>query len=195
MNPTPLPRPFVFILACLLFFASQAISREWVRIDGCRLDTAWGYNDGDSFRVILPDGNRAVFRLYAVDTPETDLEFRQRVSDQAEYFGITLDSAVEIGAEAKSAARAALSNGFTVWTKYEDALGRSQRSYAFIAAPFRDGHTDLGQALVSWGLARIHGKRVHTPGTSTADQYLATLRQAEANAKANLRGAWRLSRQ
>jgi endonuclease YncB( thermonuclease family) len=58
------------------------------------------WTDGDSFRVRLPDGQLETFRLYYVDTTESRSRGK-RSDEQAAYFGITLQAAVELGKDAK----------------------------------------------------------------------------------------------
>src|SRR5436190_1199070 len=110
-------------------------------------------NDGDSFHVSV-EGHEYIFRLYFVDAPETSAEFRDRVEEQAKYFGTTVDQVLEIGDLAKQFTREKLSDSFLVRTCWEDAGGRSrmQRFYAFVQT--RTG--DLGEQLVENGLARAH---------------------------------------
>lgn len=57
-------------------------------------------NDGDSFHVSV-EGHEYIFRLYFVDAPETTAEFRDRVEEQAKYFGVTVDQVLEVGDLAK----------------------------------------------------------------------------------------------
>jgi len=72
----------------------HAHSRKFVKLEGCEfLDTA--YADGDSFRMRLGNEEQ-VFRLYFVDTPESDKRFPARNAEQAVYFGfIDLQSRFE----------------------------------------------------------------------------------------------------
>src|SRR5207248_489496 len=58
-------------------------------------------NDGDSFHVSV-EGHEYIFRLYFVDAPETSAEFRDRVEEQAKYFGVTVDQVLEVGDLAKT---------------------------------------------------------------------------------------------
>jgi hypothetical protein len=41
-----------------------------------------------------------IFRLYFVDTPEEEHVYADRIAEQAAYFGITPDAAIQIGREA-----------------------------------------------------------------------------------------------
>lgn len=53
----------------------------------------------DSFHVILPDKKELIFRLYFVDTPEEERAYADRIAEQAAYFGISLDAAIQAGDE------------------------------------------------------------------------------------------------
>jgi len=61
-------------------------------------------NDGDSFHVSV-EGHEYIFRLYFVDAPETSAEFRDRVEEQATYFGVTVDQVLQVGELAKQFTR------------------------------------------------------------------------------------------
>ena len=67
----------------------------WVTIQNCHFLVKRA-NDGDSFH-ISSNGEEHIFRLYFVDAPETDSEFRDRVEEQAQYFGINSQQAVSLG--------------------------------------------------------------------------------------------------
>src|SRR5207253_784664 len=60
-------------------------SGPWVALHGCHFLRKRA-NDGDSFHVSV-SGKEYIFRLYFVDAPETTTEFRDRVEEQAKYFG------------------------------------------------------------------------------------------------------------
>ena len=55
-------------------------------------------------------------------------------SEQAAYFGISLDSAIEVGREASEFTRQTLAKAFTIHTRWRRALGRSAnwRYYAIV---------------------------------------------------------------
>ena len=74
-------------------------AQPFQQIDGC-IYKAQRWNDGDSFHVVLPDQKELFFRLYFVDTPEEERVYADRIAEQAAYFGISSDAAVEIGREA-----------------------------------------------------------------------------------------------
>jgi endonuclease YncB( thermonuclease family) len=166
----------------------------WQRLEKCRL-VEHSANDGDSVH-ILWQGHDYIFRLYFVDTPETDKSLRDRIAEQAEYWGITPEQTIALGKRAIEFTADRLGHGrrdLVVQTRWRDALGRSKqgRSYAFIAD--KDGR-DLGEELVREGLARIFGMRTNLPDGSDVGVYLRRLEAAEREAKAARRGAWGLSR-
>jgi endonuclease YncB( thermonuclease family) len=164
----------------------------------CQLDSE-RHNDGDSFQIKLPDGRREVFRLYFVDTPESEFkEYRggesnhERIAQQAKYFGITPDQAVEIGQRGKHFTLDRLAKKpFTLYTRWDSPFN-DQRYHAFIEIE-ENGHTaSLDALLVEQGFCRIFTKGAVTPdGTSMAkrnDQLHAMERQARDRRS----GAWGL---
>jgi competence protein ComEA len=144
-------------------------------------------NDGDSFHVSV-EGHEYIFRLYFVDAPETSGEFRDRVEEQAKYFGITVDQVLEVGDLAKQFTREKLTEPFLVRTCWEDAGGRSrmQRFYAFVQT--RTG--DLGEQLVENGLARSHPPTAKPEGLTSAAAEWQKLMALEQKAKRGKVGAW-----
>ncbi len=82
-------------------------------------------NDGDSFHVSAGD-KEYLFRLYFVDTPETDAMVPGRLVEQGKYFGITVPQAIEVGQAAKEFTQEKLSQPFTVFTHMSDAMGSSR---------------------------------------------------------------------
>ena len=91
-----------FILCALLAACPFLIrAEEWQTLRDCRLiPNEW--NDGDSFHVIH-HGQEYIFRLYFVDTPESEDSLRERVAEQAKHFGITPTQSVQAGISAKKA--------------------------------------------------------------------------------------------
>jgi competence ComEA-like helix-hairpin-helix protein len=144
-------------------------------------------NDGDSFHVSVA-GHEYIFRLYFIDAPETTAEFRDRVEEQAIYFGVTVDQVLQVGDLAKHFVREKLSEPFLVRTCWEDAGGRSrlQRFYAFVQT--RNG--DLGEQLVENGLARIHAGTARPEGLHSAGAEWQTLVSLERRAKKEKVGGW-----
>ena len=168
--------------------AAAPPAQPFQRVDGC-IYKPKRWNDGDSFHVILPDQKELIFRLYFVDAPEEERVYADRISEQAAYFGISTDAAVEIGREASEFTKQALAKPFTIHTRWRRALGRSTlwRYYAIVITS--DGR-DLNELLVSAGLARIYETRTPLPDGRDSREYLAHLRELESEAKAAKRGAW-----
>jgi endonuclease YncB( thermonuclease family) len=177
------------LLVPLLAFAQHAPpARPFQRFDGC-IYKPQRWNDGDSFHVILPDQKEVIFRLYFVDTPEGERVYADRIAEQAAYFGITPDAAIQIGREASEFTKQALTKPFTIYTRWRRALGRSAiwRYYALVVTA---DARDLNELLVSAGLARIYGTRTPLRDGRDSRTYLAHLRELETQAKAARRGAW-----
>ena len=170
--------------ACAI--ANLQAREPWVTLNDCRY-VPNDSNDGDSFHV--RSGNKKyLFRLYFVDAPETNLEFGERVNEQAKYFGSTTPQMLQVGEAAKDFVRAKLSHPFVVRTCRQDALGRSkmERFYAFVEVD----HHDLGEELVANGLARLHGTDTRPPGMNSVEIEWQKLEQLERAAKQQKVGAW-----
>jgi endonuclease YncB( thermonuclease family) len=177
------------LLVPLLALAQHAPpAQPFQRLDGCAYKPQ-RWDDGDSFHVILPDQKELIFRLYFVDTPEEERVYADRIAEQAAYFGMTPDAAIQIGRAASEFTKQALTKPFTTYTRWRRALGRSAiwRYYAIVLTA--DGR-DLNELLVSAGLARIYGTRTPVPDGRDSRTYLAHLRELETQAKAARRGAW-----
>ncbi len=181
---TPMIRPLIALLALVALVRAD----EWENLRNCRLmDNA--SNDGDSFHV-KADGEERIFRLYFVDTPEAEDGGRvaERVTEQAKEFGITEEESIEMGKKAAAFTRSVLSRPFKVTTRGQNALGASQlkREYAFIETA--DGE-DLGEMLVSRGLARSFGEDASPPGKS-ASSVRSKYDRLEASARRQRIGVW-----
>jgi endonuclease YncB( thermonuclease family) len=106
------------LLVPLLAFEQHAPpARPFQPFDGC-IYKPQRWNDGDSFHVILPDRKEVVFRLYFVDTPEEERVYADRIAEQAAYFGITPDAAIQIGREASEFTKQALTKPFTISARF-----------------------------------------------------------------------------
>jgi endonuclease YncB( thermonuclease family) len=161
----------------------------WETIRNAKLiDNPW--NDGDSFHV-LANGTHRVFRLYFVDTPETDRSLSDRIKTQAAYFNIPPTQVSALGEKAAAVSESLLKGkSLTIHTRWRDALGRSKlgRYYALIEV---DGK-DLGGLLVQQGLARVYGMKTDLPDGSDAARMTNRLQQLEREAKSKKAGAWGL---
>lgn len=145
-------------------------------------------NDGDSFHVQV-NKRKYLFRLYWVDTPETDNSVADRVVEQAAYFGISTQDAIKYGKEAAKFSKDFMKGGFTVHTKFADAMGRSakDRDYAIIEKDGKFLHIELVRA----GLARIHGfQEINEELMPSASTMRMRIKGAESEAKKEKRGAW-----
>ena len=152
------------------------------------------WNDGDSFHVITGDANREIVaRLYFVDTPEAETAYRNRINEQAAYFGITPQQAATIAHEATAFTAKRLTAPFTVWTRWRSALGRSELGRVYCIIITADGR-DLNELLVENGLARIYGTRTPLYDGRDSQKYLAKLAELETRAKLFKRGAWRFAK-
>jgi competence protein ComEA len=173
---------FVFAASITNSFAHS----PWITLQGGHYLTKRP-NDGDSFHVSV-EGHEYIFRLYFVDAPEISAEFRDRVEEQAKYFGVTVDEVLEVGDLAKQFTREKLTEPFLVRTCWEDAGGRSrmQRFYAFVQT--RTG--DLGEQLVENGLARSHPATAKPEGLTSAAAEWQKLMILEQKAKREKVGGW-----
>ena len=186
--------PLVAIVCSAIY--SSAIDRvdargkeDWVTLDSCQLVPNKA-NDGDSFH-IRANGIEYLVRLYFVDAPETANLGPARLIEQAEYFGVSVPEAIEIGRDAKKFVDAKLSEPFTVVTRLAEGLGRSkiQRVYALVRT--KDG--DLGEQLITNGLARIHGVHPAMPDGSSGADEIQKLDQLEQQAKQRKLGGWAIT--
>ena len=175
----------VAVLLCVAI-VNVGARGDWIVLENCRLIVNPA-NDGDGFHASAGK-EEYVFRLYLVDTPETEGMEPGRLIEQAKYFEITVPQAIEVGEAAKAFAREKLAEPFTVFTRRSDAMGRSkiERLYAFVQT--KEG--DLGEQLVRNGLARVHGAKVIPPGLSGLQPERQKLQQFEDEAKQEKIGGW-----
>lgn len=166
--------------------ALAAVSGKWEKLEDAVL--ADGYMDGDSFHV-RANNKDVIIRLYFVDCPESDKTHAERNEDQAAYFGISETQVVPLGVKGKKFTQKTLSGQkFTVWTRWEDAMGSSaqQRFFGIVQI----GKQDLGELLVANGLARVYGGSTVLPNGTSIDSQFERLRQMERRAKAKRLGGW-----
>ncbi len=158
-------------------------AKLWQRVEGCRWK-ADRWNDGDSFHVVTGDeGREIVARLYFVDAPEAETAYRDRLDEQAPYFGITRAQATDIAHEAAAFTEKRLAAPFAVWTRWRAALGRSALGRVYCIIIDATG-SDLNELLVENGLARIYGTRTALYDGRDSREYLKRLGELEAQAKA-----------
>lgn len=173
---------------------SPEFSAEWETL----VDPKWqpdGYNDGDSFKLKHANGVQE-FRLYFVDCPEMRLHDynEDRLRDQGRNLGgRSIPEMIEIGERARDFTAALLrERPFEVFTRWEQVY-KSRRRYIMVRVTEPDGNQAyLAELLVREGLARIHTKGVDLPEGTKEAAFEKHLRQVEARARANRRGAWGL---
>jgi len=199
-------KPSVFQVAGLVAAAltlaaptDASAAKKWREYTGCRVIPN-ASNDGDSFHVKPTNikTRKYLFRLYFVDTPESETSLPERLQVQAEYFGIAdPKDVVKIGKAAVKFTEDFLADGnFTVYSRLSDALGRSDmdRDYAMV---MNAAGEDLGTELVRNGLARVYGQGSDLsdlePYKRDEDAWFRRLRQVELEAKKEKRGAWALA--
>jgi len=161
----------------------------YTRLENCSL-VPWGGNDGDSFKV-RHAGKTTVFRLYFVDTPESNFRFPDRVGHQARYFKTSREKVVAVGKQAKKFTTSLLAeDNFTVFTRWESVMG-SKRMHAFVRTS--DGKF-LCEDLVARGLARIYTMPADLPDGTSRKIYKQHLKKIEATARQQRLGGWRSHR-
>lgn len=177
------------VVGLAVWLASNSVceaAKKWRTYENCTLIENPA-NDGDSFHVKV-NKRHYLFRLYWVDTPETDNSVPERVIEQAAYFGITPQDAIKYGKQASKFSKDFMKDGFTVHTKFADAMGRSakDRDYAIIEKDGKFLHIEL----VREGLARIHGFQELSEDMPSPGTMRLRIKGAEAEAKKAKRGAW-----
>jgi competence protein ComEA len=160
---------------------------KWEVLTGCQLVTN-ALVDGDSFHV-LHGGREYVFRLYFVDAPEKDPSLRERIVDQAAYFGVNGADIPGAGVLAARFTRDKLSaTNFTVITRWQNAMGRS--ALARFCCVVSIGDENLAEELVAQGWARIYGLRANWPGGMRSTTFINTLKNLELGAREKHLGVW-----
>lgn len=177
--------------------SSTTVRSGWTIHRACTLVTH-PLNDGDSFRAKLPDGSEREFRLYFVDTPESQFKrYRdgntnaKRIAEQARYFNnISSDQAVAIGGKAKQFTLSLLRDTpFDIITKHE-AVFDSERHYAHIELNYEAQRQRLDEMLVQLGMARIYTQGADLADGTSLEKHRQHLRALEAKAKQQKIGAW-----
>lgn len=199
MHQTPSIPRCTWLAAGLLLLAAPAdvlAAKKWRQYTDCHVIPN-ASNDGDSFHVKAGNikSKTYLFRLYFVDTPESEKSLPERLKEQADYFGIANPmDVVKVGKAAVQFTEKFLESGnFTVHSRLSDALGRSgkDRDYAMV---MNAAGEDLGTELVRNGLARVYGSGTDLselePYGKDENFWWRRLRQAELEAKKEKRGAW-----
>ncbi len=183
-----------FLVCCflaLLLFGPALRAAEWDVLENVTL-VRDSYADGDSFTV-RHEGNEYTFRIFFVDTPETDNRYPERVRGQARAFSISASEAIELGEEAGDFTREFLSGPFTVYTDWSDGWGARTRYRAIVE---RNGR-NLGAELVRNGLARVSGFIPDSPWPGldgSLSAYQQELKRLQAEARVSGAGGWQSSR-
>lgn len=193
----------VLLLAAVWFAGGAApdacAAKKWREYTDCHVIPS-ASNDGDSFHV-KPANIKTktyLFRLYFVDTPESEKSLPERLKEQADYFGIANPlEVVKVGKAAVKFTETFLESGnFTVHSRLADALGRSAKDRDYAMVMSADGR-DLSYELVRNGLARVFGSGTDLtelePYGKSEDFWWRRLRQAELEAKKEKLGAWAFS--
>jgi endonuclease YncB( thermonuclease family) len=176
---------------------TQQQSGNYETFSACRLVNEKS-NDGDSFRVRLPDGRKEIIRLYFVDCPESDFKSygggrnnHQRIAEQAaELNGISPEQAVEIGKKARKFTISHLSKApFTVHTNW-DSPYNDQRYHGFIEINYNGNSRFLHELLIAKGYARIHTKGAELPDGTSQKSQKNKLLKIQQSAKSSKLGAW-----
>lgn len=181
---------YVAVVALLLLVALSpshaAERREWVALTHCQYVTAKA-NDGDSFRVRC-GAHEFSLRLYYVDAPEATLTYPERVRQQSEHFGITLDETLKAGAKTREKVQELLREPFIVRTRWASAAGRARetRYYGLVEV----GGKSLEEILVGEGLAQTKGVAPNLPSGEKASAYMQKLEDLEREARQKRLGAW-----
>ncbi len=166
----------------------EKLEPKWETLSGCRLVTNAAV-DGDSFHV-LHKGREYIFRLYFVDAPESDPAMKDRIQDQAEYFGIAPHNVPRAGRLASQFTREKLARrDITIVTRWQNALGRSSLA-RFYGVVLVNGTNNLAEELVANGFARIHGLRANWPDGPRSTTFISKLKNLELTAREKKRGVW-----
>ncbi|MBU1694159.1 MAG: thermonuclease family protein [Verrucomicrobia bacterium] len=181
-------RAWVIVLGLALLSPGAAeAAKKWRVMEECTLIENPA-NDGDSFHVRWKK-RHYIFRLYFVDTPESESSLADRVKEQAEYFGIDEASTIQLGKQAAKFTEKFLADGFSIHTRRENALGRSERQRFYGIVKNAAGE-DLAEALIANGLARIFGVDMDIPDDVRSTTFVNRLKGLELQAKKQRLGAW-----
>jgi competence protein ComEA len=162
-------------------------TNQWETLEGCRLVTN-AVVDGDSFRLLHKE-REYLFRLYFVDAAETDSSLKDRVQDQAAYFGISVHDIPRVGKLGAEFTREKLSGrDFTVLTRWQNAMGRSSLARFYCVVMVEE--KNLAEELVAGGLARIYGLRANWPEGPRSTTFINRLKNIELEAREQKRGVW-----
>ena len=176
------------VLLAFCSLTSQAAEKKaWQKLEGCQYLPS-KYNDGDSF-LVQCGKEKFYVRLYFVDCPELDLSAGDRVRQQYEYFGVTLDEVTRAGARAGDLVKGRLSRKpFVIQTRkaFAPGRGKSTRYYSLVQVEGKYLH----EILLGEGLARNKGTIVGLPGGEKARAHQDALQGIEDAARVARKGVW-----
>lgn len=192
--------PFVVLALTCLSIAARTPPRPLEELKQGKY-LKYDYNDGDSFKLSYKREDKRgknIFRLYFVDAIEAhdkSKDDKNKLSEQAKYFGVSGDKQAELkayGEQARKRVAELLAKPFTIHTAFAGAGGRAKdnRYYAMITTA--DGR-DLAEILVQEGLACVKGQPRKRPDGTSGKEYQQHLRDLEREAARNRKGAWRLA--
>ena len=185
----------VLLFAALLASGQQQRTPEnpqgnWEELKGCTLSTN-AHSDGDSFH-LQHNGRTYIFRLYFVDAPEvdaakSDAALKQRIREQAAYFGIAPSDIPRGGSLAAQFSLGKLKgHDFTVVTRWQPVMGPGGRFYCVLLLKGEN----LAEALVANGLARVHGQRANWADEPSSKTFFNKLKNLELTAHERRLGLW-----
>ena len=175
----------------------RVTSSRFEVIGDCELIDSRG-NDGDSFLIRTPSGDREEVRLYFVDAPESaareygngDTNYK-RIADQGKVLGgLNRDQTTQVGVEAKLFVKELLTGKKFRVATIRESVYRSRRIYAFVMVTYEGEERYLHELLVMRGLARIHTKPMTLPDNTSGSRQRDRLRKLEQFAKSKNYGAW-----
>lgn len=191
-------------------------AEKWVEHDEVELAEE-RQTDGDSFGMWIktPKGNRTLrtYRLYGVDSPESDAKDRVlagRIAEQAKWFGCKPEEIPAMGKKAAAFTEKLLRRGKpriitrgVFGQKVDKSPGRNQRYYALVEVTAADGKRRmLHELLLEAGYARAYGTPAAWPpeeedrrGEKEAcERFMEDLKRLERAAKREKAGVWEKAR-
>ncbi|MFM8470326.1 MAG: thermonuclease family protein [Limisphaerales bacterium] len=125
-----------------------------------------------------------------IDCPKADATEPTRNLEQAEFIGVPVGDIPGWGKLATAKVSELLTTKpFTIKTRWASALGRSRLPRFFATITTADGK-DLGETLLSLGLARDHGQPMEPPSREKTDAYKHRLRRLVNVAREAKSGIW-----
>jgi endonuclease YncB( thermonuclease family) len=171
--------------AFLLALTPIAQAAEWETLKNPTFDSA-SFTDGDSIPLVTEDGEM-IINLYFIDAPETNDRYPDKINEQAQYWGRTVEETIAAGKAAGEFVRTALENNFVVETRRASiAGGTTPRYYGMI----KIGDRYLSEMLVEAGFARVRGKTHELADGTSAAAFLEKLTPLENTAQTNQTGVW-----